>query len=392
MIGTRYTPRYADHSDRREQLIGRALHQRSRPPDLQALLLVGRFPPFRALDRIEMLLSFPDVEEILKLTTADVELTIGRPLRRTKWDPRRLLHEIQADETWLAAGNDRRIVWIGDEAYPRRLRRIYDAPAVLYAWGDLNACGSSDDPVIAAVGTRTPDRAGIEAAFALGRELAEVGAIVPSGLALGIDGAVHRGVVTSRLSTGRPVAVLGSGIDTIYPRQHRDLAADILSQNGVILSEYPPGRAPAKHHFPARNRIVVGLSDAVVLVQAPEHSGALISAELAHDIGIDVVVHTVGAEWTGGKELIAVGAPVIGSAYELLKTVYPNRSEKDVGKRSVQREEILEHPALKMFGPTTASRSIGAFRRTLRRRTTTTEGSTDNPQRSRTTAKGGLSR
>lgn len=371
-----FVPRYTDPADRREQLIRTALLNRRRRPDPSALMLVGRFPAFRALDRIALLNEFPTAEEIMRLDSQTVETVIGRRLRKTSWEPDRLMRETLTDERWLVRGDDRHILWIGDAEYPPRLRRIYDAPAILYIHGEANRLRTTKRPSIACVGTRRPEPDGIEAAFRLGKGLALSGADVPSGLARGIDGAAHRGVVRGSNGVARgsqqkgsAIAVLGSGIDTIYPKEHRDLALDIVETGGLIVSEYPPGRAPAKHHFPARNRIVVGMSDAVVLVQAPERSGALISAELAHDIGIDVLVHVAGSGWTGGKELTSMGAPVVGGVEEVLNFVYPGRYRFDACGDDRDEEDAIPadrtHPALSAFGPTSPSESIETYRRDL---------------------------
>ncbi|MDA3950866.1 MAG: DNA-processing protein DprA [Spirochaeta sp.] len=309
--------RFADAANRRETLLD-AIDRGAPRPDLDALLMVGRFPGFRALDRLAMLLRYPRLEDLCAATPTDVEMTIGRLLRKSQWEPDRLLRAVEVERKWMTAGPDRRVLWIGDSAYPPQLRRVYDMPAILYVRGTVpEGEPLLIAPTIAVVGTRRPDQDGLVAAYTLGRELAGNGVSVVSGLARGIDAAAHRGVVAERAGAP-PVVVLGSGVDTIYPSEHRDLAVDILNAGGVIVSEYPPGRAPSKYQFPARNRIIVGLSHATVLVQAPERSGALISAELAQDIGHDVMVHAAGSGWTGGAALLDSGATLVQGAAEIL--------------------------------------------------------------------------
>ena len=141
-----------------------------------------------------------------------------------------------------------------------------------------------DAPCVAVVGARACSAYGSAVAPELGRGLARAGVVVVSGLARGVDAAAHRGA----LETGTTVAVLGCGIDRDYPRAHRTLAASI-AERGLIVSEYPPGVEPAPWRFPARNRIVAGLCDATVVVEARERSGALITADLALDEGREVL-------------------------------------------------------------------------------------------------------
>jgi DNA processing protein len=364
--------RFTDAANRREALLDEI--DRGVPrPDPDALLIVGRFPGFRALDRLAMLLRYPHVRDLRRTTQADVEMTIGRLLRRSKWNPDHLLRTVEIDRKWMTAGPDRRVLWIGDSSYPTQLRRVYDVPPILYIRGTVPA----DEPLlvapsVAVVGTRRPDRDGLEAAYTLGRDLAGNGVSVVSGLARGIDAAAHRGVVS--LGDGAPaVVVLGSGVDTIYPSEHRDLAVDILNTGGVIVSEYPPGRPPAKYQFPARNRIIVGLSDSTVLVQAPERSGALISAELAQDIGLDVMVHAVGSRWTGGAALLESGATLVAGAAEIL-TAHPRlirSASTDSGRSRRNRSGVTgrrrtQKDILAAFGPEEEPASLEEWRDFLR--------------------------
>ncbi|NNM67693.1 MAG: DNA-protecting protein DprA, partial [Spirochaetales bacterium] len=171
----------------------------------------------------------------------------------------------------------------------------------------------------AIVGTRTPSEEGKAAAWNLGVELGRLGVVVVSGLARGIDAAAHRGAVESG---GLTVAVLGQGIDWVFPAGNRNLARQIVAGGGCLLSEYGPGTPALAYHFPARNRLVSGLCRTVVVVEAPKNSGALITADLGLDQGRDVVVHQVGLETVRGdgtRSLAEQGACVIGSAQDLLQ-------------------------------------------------------------------------
>ena len=172
-----------------------------------------------------------------------------------------------------------RVLTRADAGFPDSLRAIYDPPAALYCRGDFE----DGAPSIALVGSRRATPSGKIVAAEMAAELAAAGVTVVSGLARGIDGAAHRGA----LRTGKTWAVLGNGLDQIYPPEHRKLAEDIV-RDGAVLSEYPPGTPPKPLHFPARNRLISGLSQAVVIVEAAARSGALITADFALEHGREV--------------------------------------------------------------------------------------------------------
>jgi DNA processing protein len=209
---------------------------------------------------------------------------------------------------------DQNVAWFGrsDRRYPARLRTIHDPPVGLFVRGSGSAHLLAA-PCVAIVGARACSQYGSEVAAMLAAELARAGVLVVSGLARGIDGAAHRGA----LRGGRTAAVLGCGIDRDYPRAHASLAAEIAA-GGLILSEYAPGVEPAPWRFPARNRIVAGLADVTIVVEARERSGALITADLALEEGREVMA--VPGEITsrlaaGTNALLRLGAtPVTGAA------------------------------------------------------------------------------
>lgn len=206
-------------------------------------------------------------------------------------------------------------VTIADENYPENLKNIYDPPFLLYYRGDI---GSLTDDLVSVVGTRKPSIRGFHEAFKLGLDLGKQNVSVVSGLAMGIDGASHSGNI---LGGGKTIAVLGSGVDTIYPASNRDLARDILKTGGAIISEFPPGESPKRFNFPKRNRVIAGLSRSLVIIQAPKKSGALITGEFALNNGGDVYVHSVGVadkRFLGSDKYYKDGAKKIDSAYPLL--------------------------------------------------------------------------
>ena len=171
--------------------------------------------------------------------------------------------------------NDVEIIAYSDPSYPSSLKRLRDFPAVLYCKGDFP--NFDEEPSISVVGTRSMTTYGQKMAYEFGYTLARGGAITVSGMARGIDGTVAVGTLNALKTT---VAVLGSGIDVIYPREHRALMGRIIDY-GAVITEFPPHTPPNSRNFPIRNRIITGISDATVIVEADENSGAMISARLA---------------------------------------------------------------------------------------------------------------
>lgn len=208
-------------------------------------------------------------------------------------------------------------VTLADEGYPERLREIPDPPPALYVDGELPG-----GPIVSLVGSRRASATGIHNAREIGRALGERGACVGSGLALGIDAAAHEGA----LEAGGPVVgVLGCGIDIIYPKKHRALFEGV-KRAGAVVSEYYLGEAPLQWRFPARNRVISGLSETVVVVEAADKSGALITARHALEAGRDVwaVPGPIGvAECRGSNRLLGDGAGVLHDVPEFVEAVAP---------------------------------------------------------------------
>ena len=207
------------------------------------------------------------------------------------------------------------VLVLGDEDYPALLGEIPQSPPVLYVRGS-RACLAL--PQLAIVGGRRASRGGLELASAFAAELAASGFIITSGLALGIDGAAHRGALRS----GRTVAVVGTGLDTVYPRQHRTLQEQILAEGGAVVSELPPGAGVRPQHFPARNRIISGMSLGVLVIEAALRSGSLITARLALEQGREVFaipgsIHS--AQVKGCHQLIREGALLTESAADIVE-------------------------------------------------------------------------
>jgi DNA processing protein len=203
--------------------------------------------------------------------------------------------------------------------YPAALRTIYDPPALLYVLGSL-----PKQQAFAVVGARRASRSGRQLTTEICAELAAHNITVVSGLARGIDSAAHKGA----LETGRTVAVLGCGIDVVYPPENSSLAQDIIA-HGAILSEYPPGTPPLAGHFPGRNRIISGLSKGVLIVEAAEKSGSLLTADFALEQGREVfaVPGPVYSQTGGGvNRLLKDGAHLVTEARDILEVLWPGTS------------------------------------------------------------------
>ena len=191
-----------------------------------------------------------------------------------------LLAEARAVRHRVESGGAGVLAW-NDPRFPSCLLATSDAPPVLWFRGALEAL---DGPAVALVGSRAASAAALATATRLAMDLAAKGVTVVSGLARGVDSAAHRGA----LQSGRTIAVLGSGLDRVYPREHAPLA-DSIARNGLVISEYPPDVPPLAFHFPMRNRLISALSRAVVVVEASEKSGSLITAACALEQGRDVM-------------------------------------------------------------------------------------------------------
>jgi DNA processing protein len=217
-----------------------------------------------------------------------------------------------------AAATDQIPVSVFDAGYPALLAQIPDPPVVLWRQGRL---GALDAPAVALVGSRNATPTGVTNARRLAQDLARSGLVVTSGLARGIDAAAHHGALAGG---GPTVAVLGSGLDRIYPREHASLAAEIVAAGGALVSEFPPGTPPLPSHFPLRNRLISGLARAVVIVEASARSGSLITARAAAEQGRDVLAVPGGVAsgcYGGCHGLIKDGARLVETVDDILDEV-----------------------------------------------------------------------
>jgi DNA processing protein len=236
----------------------------------------------------------------------------------------------------------------GDTQFPAALAAIHDPPPTLWARGNVECLR---DPIVAIVGARAASPYAMQVAHRLGADLARRGVTVVSGLARGVDSAAHLGALEGG---GATIAVFGCGVDLIYPRQHDQLAARIR-ERGALISEFAPGTPPLPFHFPQRNRIISGLAIAVVIVEAAEKSGSLITARFALDQGRDVLAvpgNILGGRNSGAHALLRDGARIVESAEDILDEIHMGLSERQ--KRvagSGEAELASDDPVLRHMPP-----------------------------------------
>ncbi|MDD4168691.1 MAG: DNA-processing protein DprA [Desulfotomaculaceae bacterium] len=227
-----------------------------------------------------------------------------------------------------------------EPGYPEKLLSIFDPPPVIFVRGQFKA---GDSLAVAMVGSRKPSPYGQIVAERLAKDLAAVDVTIISGMARGIDTVVHKGALAAN---GRTVAVMGSGLDVVYPRENKRLMEQIIA-NGLVISEFPPGSPPEAWHFPARNRIISGLALATVVVEAGERSGALITADFALEQGRDVMAvpgNIVNPLSRGPHRLIKQGARLVEGAGDILdelglEKLFPANQVGDGGSVKMSADE-----------------------------------------------------
>lgn len=249
---------------------------------------------------------------------------------------------IRADLDWLDAAPHRHVLTLADPDYPPLLRRLDDAPPLLFVEGDLNALWRAQ---IAMVGSRNASRSGLGIARDFAKHFARLGIVVTSGLAEGIDGSAHTACLDAG---GATIAVCGTGLDRVYPERHRDLARRIVAQ-GALVSDFPIGTPPLPEHFPRRNRIIAGLTLGTLVVEASLKSGSLITARLAAECGRDVFaipgsIHDPRAR--GCHHLIRNGATLVTEASEIIEALQPIGHELGDALRARLSVQAMHMPAI----------------------------------------------
>ena len=263
-----------------------------------------------------LLASFGSAEEVLRASKSAWQRVVGAPLAEAlATEPEALQARLRAAHDWLARGEGRQVLTVGDPAYPPQLLQCDDPPLLLFVQGRVELLARRS---LAIVGSRNASAAGADNARAFAEHLSRQGWAIVSGLALGIDGAAHEGGLRGAGST---IAVVGTGLDRVYPARHRELARRI-AEDGVLVSEFAPGTPPLPENFPLRNRIIAGLSRGTLVVEAALQSGSLITARLAAEYGREVfaVPGSIHSPLSRGcHALIRQGAKLVESAGDLLE-------------------------------------------------------------------------
>ena len=313
----------------------------ARDRQMLALALTPQLGPTRLRRLFERM---PSCDAIFRATLTELEavglpaasaqsIALGESLR-------------QADEELkrLAKAEGVAMVTLGSELYPAPLAEIYDPPLVLYVRGDAALLR---EPGIAVIGTRHPTAYGLGMAERLSQDLANCGLVIISGMARGIDSAAHKGAVVAK---GKTVAVFGTGVDVIYPRENRKLAEQILELGGALVSEFPLGTSPNPHNFPLRNRIISGLSRGVLVVEAGEFSGTRITSRCALEQCREVFAVpgnvTNKLAWTPNT-LIKQGAKLVATWEDVFEEL-----PSEIRMKLQERPQTLPEPrAASLFDP-----------------------------------------
>ncbi|MCK9394853.1 MAG: DNA-processing protein DprA [Methylobacter sp.] len=258
---------------------------------------------------------------------------------------------IDYDLCWLNQENNH-VITLNDANYPPLLKEIPDPPPLLFVRGNPELLSL---PQIAIVGSRNPSSSGLEIAFNFAKTLSHCGFAITSGLALGIDAASHQGALRAK---GYTIAVAGTGLDRVYPARHKDLATEIVN-TGAMISEFPPGTTAKANHFPRRNRIISGLCQGLLVVEAAKHSGSLITARMALEQNREVFaipgsIHNPLAR--GCNALIREGAKLVETTQDILEELNQyNQQDENFAPPTMQTTLDLEQQTLLnlvMFSPT----------------------------------------
>ena len=328
------------------------------PEELGAWLRLLLSPGIGRQQARQLLQAFGSPQAVFVQSAADWQAQglSARVLPALASEPPELAELLARTQDWLAQP-DCFVFTLADAGFPASLLSTDDPPLMLFAMGRLarqwqDGQLHESSQCVAMVGSRNPTAQGELNAREFAQALAAQGVCVASGLALGIDGAAHAGALDGG---GTTVAVVGTGLDRVYPRRHLDLAHRIAGQ-GAIVSEFPLGTPPLNHHFPQRNRLIAGLAKATLVVEATLQSGSLITARLAAEQGRDVLaipgsIHSPQSR--GCHALIGQGARLVSSVQDVLDEIgWPNPSQAITSPaRDVEAEpEASEHPLLQTLG------------------------------------------
>ncbi|WP_341304181.1 DNA-processing protein DprA [Pseudomonas sp. TMP25] len=313
------------------------------PSELEARLRLHSLPELGPRRFSKLLSAFGSASAALS-APASAWRALGLPLACS--DARRsaeVREQAAQSLAWLEGDTHHLLMW-DDAIYPGLLAELNDAPPLLFVDGDPTLL---ELPQLAMVGSRRASRPGLDTAQSFARSLAGGGFVITSGLALGIDGAAHQGALDAK---GKTIAVLGTGLQCVYPARHKALAAAIVAQGGALVSELPLDSPPHASNFPRRNRIISGLSVGVLVVEASPSSGSLITARLAAEQGREVYaipgsIHHPGAR--GCHQLIREGATLVESIEDILQALRGWQAQPPIDTKQAAAAAI--HPLLALL-------------------------------------------
>ena len=287
-----------------------------------------------------LLVHYVDVNEVIKQKTFPAEFKV--PQQALNYLIKASNDDIRLELDWLEkSGND--VLTLDDPLYPPQLKQISDPPLLLFVKGNVHTLLL---PQLAVVGSRHASQAGLNNAHAFCYALAKQGLVITSGLAAGVDAQAHQGAIDAK---GQTIAVMGTGINTIYPKQNQALAKTIANQ-GAVISEFPFNTPPNAHNFPQRNRVIAGLALGTLVIEAAQKSGTLITARLSMEnnrpvMAIPGSIHNPLAK--GCHQLIKQGAQLVESAQDILHEVGPSigmltdqlqATIKDIDKQALENQ------------------------------------------------------
>ena len=296
-------------------------------------LIVSLLPGLMPHEKITLLNWVETEDELFIKTQKQIEDLLCKHIKNY-WDINDIRDKADRIETFCRLRSIKWVSWTNAD-YPPLLREIYDPPAVLYYMGFLP---NPEKPLLGMVGTRNPSPEAASQAYKIACGAGKAGISVISGLAFGIDAMSHRGNLMGNNAPG--YAVLGSGIDNVYPASNRQLANQILNSGGALMSEYPPGVHPTKWSFPARNRIISALSRSIIIVEAPEKSGALITANFALEQGKDIWTASTG---TIQRNMLYDRRGTIKLAEDGAEIIYTEKDVFDKWNMNVGNTGIIEN-------------------------------------------------
>ena len=319
--------------------------------ELAAWLRLSLTPGLGNTGTRQLLTAFGSAQAVFEQTPDTLRhLGSARLADALQIEPTELAPRLGTTLEWLQGADNRRVVTLGDPGYPTALLDIEDPPCMLYMLGALDLSAQSAikrrAPFLAIVGSRNPTPQGKGNAREFAKVFGEAGICVVSGLALGVDGAAHDGAL---LGGGTTIAVVGTGLDRVYPKLHLALAHRIAEQ-GLIISEFPLGTPPLMANFPRRNRIISGLSVGTLVVEAALKSGSLITARLAAEQGKEVFaipgsIHSPQSR--GCHALIKQGAKLVESAEDVLEELnLPNKTASAIVGVGAEQENLPANDSL----------------------------------------------